>query len=89
MKSIVMNILRLILAMLFGYIVFVIVGITLDKMSDILRPYPEAKKDVEFMLAILSPTGYGILILVVLMAGFYIMLPKWFPRLFDHKLQDR
>jgi Na+-driven multidrug efflux pump len=71
----------LVIAVLFAAIAYAVVGVFLDKLSGLFARGSVVHETAETLLAILAPMTFGFLILLVLVVSFYVLLPRWFPRL--------
>ena len=70
------GVLRIIVSVIFGYILFAAIAISLDRVSSASPIDSSLKNLVENLLALFAPITFGLLILISMMVGVYFSLPK-------------
>jgi hypothetical protein len=81
MKATGSRIARLLMSVLLAYATYALVGLALDKLSELFERGTIIRNVIKTLLAILAPVAFGLLVLVVLVIVAYWLLPRWFPRL--------
>jgi hypothetical protein len=80
-KLILLTLLKLIGSVAFAYIAYAALGLTLDRLSNLFEMGAGKRNAIETLLALLSPMTFGLLIFAALAIGFYLFIPKLFPRI--------
>lgn len=81
MKAFRLRIVHLLASGVLAVAVYALLGFVLDKLSEQFERGTNIGDGIEALLAILAPITFGLIVLVVLVAIFYWLLPKWFPGL--------